>query len=239
MKVSLILPVIRPRYIDVLYSWDNPNVEFLIGLEMGRDLPMPPTSLRSEVRIFDTITKDGNIVEIWNYLASKANGDIIQNMEDDFFCATPNWMEIIEKNIPDYKTEPWVYYPDDGIWGNRTKHCVFPGMTRKYYELFGYFFNPEYKALFIDNELFEVADALGRLRYLPEFRGLHKHWILGLAPRDEFNKQIEGEFIEHNGQRVPEKLITSTDKLIFEDLPRRERIINEAKERLMKWQTKQ
>jgi hypothetical protein len=48
-------------------------------------------------------------------------------------------------------------------------------MGRKYYERFNYIYHPAYKSLWCDNEQTEVADSLGRLKFIEFPIMIHDH----------------------------------------------------------------
>lgn len=48
-------------------------------------------------------------------------------------------------------------------------------MTRAYYDQYGYFFYPEYKSMFCDEDLYNVAKLNNQLVLAPELKFPHMH----------------------------------------------------------------
>ena len=68
--------------------------------------------------------------------------------------------------------------------------CVITCCDKKYYDRFGYIYQPEYISLFADNEQFDVAKILGRYIYVPYEIMEHKNPAYGYIEKDEmFEKQ--------------------------------------------------
>lgn len=64
---------------------------------------------------------------------------------------------------------------------------------KRFYERFGYIYNPVYKSLFCDNEIMEISKAIGRYKYV-DIPGIifHANAAYGHMERDEmFNRQQE------------------------------------------------
>jgi len=57
----------------------------------------------------------------------------------------------------------------------------------KYYRRFNYIYNPEYKALWCDNEFMEVASMLGKQTYFKDVIIRHEHPIHGHGRQDNLN----------------------------------------------------
>lgn len=108
--------------------------------------------------------------------------DILINMSDD--------MEFIQHGfdltiLDDYSKLPngdvLMHYPDQAAGAALITMAI---MDRKYYDRFGYIYNPEYKSLFCDNEQQEVAKILGRYKFFKTRLFNHNHPAWGLLPVD-------------------------------------------------------
>lgn len=66
-----------------------------------------------------------------------------------------------------------------------TALCVMSIMGKKYYELFGYIYHPDYVSLFADNEATEVAKMLGKYIYINYAIMEHLNPAYGYMERDE------------------------------------------------------
>jgi hypothetical protein len=58
-------------------------------------------------------------------------------------------------------------------------------MGRKYYQRFGYIYNPIYKTLWCDKEFTDISVFLGRQIYSPQVIIEHRHCANGKADVDE------------------------------------------------------
>ncbi len=92
--------------------------------------------------------------------------DILVNFSDDMLFNFYGFDEVIRQemmqNFPD--TDGYLHFPERD---SMAALCVLTICGRKYYDRFGYIYNPEYKSLFCDNEQMEVAKILGKYIYLP------------------------------------------------------------------------
>lgn len=107
----------------------------------------------------------------WKYLVCVA---------DDFWFLKKNFGKQIisdfEKYFPD--TDGLLHYPDGRV---NKKLVTLPVMGRKYYERFGYIYNSEYVSVKADKEQMEVAQILGKYKYVPIQIADHRHprWNFG------------------------------------------------------------
>jgi len=108
--------------------------------------------------------------------------DIVLLASDDMIPVEEGYDDIIcsdmEKYFPD--TDGVLWY-NDGLAGRKLNTLSIMG--RKYYNRFGYIYNPEYESVFCDNEFMEVSILLDRCRYTD--RTIIKHeWIGFSEPQD-------------------------------------------------------
>ena len=71
---------------------------------------------------------------------------------------------------------------NDGAMGSTL--CTLPVIGRRFYEQFGFVYEPSYLSLYCDQEQTELWQAMGRLAYVPETLIEHRHPYLGKASRD-------------------------------------------------------
>jgi len=144
----------------------------------------------------DAINRDTAFTEDW---------DILINMSDD--------MEFIQHGfdltiINDYNKLPGgdvlMHYPDQAAGPALITMAI---MDKKYYDRFGYIYNPEYKSLFCDNEQQEVAKILGRYKYFKTRLFNHNHPAWGLAPVDPLMVHTESFHAEDKATFERRKLI--------------------------------
>ncbi len=65
-------------------------------------------------------------------------GDVIIMGNDDLIYRTPEWDNILIKELSTIKDDIYCAWFDDGI--NGEKHCAFPIISRKWVETLGYCF---------------------------------------------------------------------------------------------------
>jgi hypothetical protein len=122
--------------------------------------------------------KNRSAIEAINNAAKVATGNILIVISDDFDCP-PLWgkkiLDIVQGR------EDWIMKTYDGI---QPRLITLPIMDRKYYQRFGYIYFPEYKHMYADKELTEVAHTLGRV-IETDLQFTHKHYSVTDGVRDE------------------------------------------------------
>jgi hypothetical protein len=114
--------------------------------------------------------------------------DIIVLASDDMIPVRPGWdARIIEDMSTNYPDGDGVLWYNDGKTGNTLNTLSILGT--KYFRRFGYIYHPDYKALWCDNEFTEVADALGKQKYIEDVIIRHEHPIWGYGQQDELNNR--------------------------------------------------
>lgn len=115
--------------------------------------------------------------------------DIIVLASDDMIPQVAGWDRRILEDMLQYfpDTDGVLWYNDGSKTGDRLNTLSILGA--KYFRRFGYIYNPEYKALWCDNEFMEVADILGKQKYLEDVIIRHEHPIWGYGGKDELNQR--------------------------------------------------
>lgn len=100
--------------------------------------------------------------------------DIVVLASDDMIPKRRDWdKRIIEEMNRHFPDTDGVLHFNDGYTQERLNTMCIVG--RKYYNRFGYLYNPEYRSLFCDNEFMEVSQALGKAKYFPDVLFAHEH----------------------------------------------------------------
>lgn len=121
-------------------------------------------------------------IEAINYGASNSYGDILIVISDDFDCPE-HWDTLLLEAIGN-KTDFCAKTSD----GHQDWLITLPIMDRKYYERFGYVYNPDYQHMFADLEMTSVAWMLGRYIELPlTFK--HNHYSVTGQQPDAINRK--------------------------------------------------
>ena len=134
---------------------------------------------------FNNIIVNDNtcVVEATNHAAKIAKGDILIYLSDDFFCPE-NWDTIIVDAIGDKINEPCLLKVDDCLQKFHVDVVTIPIITKALYERLGYFWNPLYRSMFVDQDLFHTCKNNNWLVERPDLHFEHKHYSVGKAPKD-------------------------------------------------------
>ena len=113
--------------------------------------------------------------------------DILVVASDDMWPIVHGYDDIIRKDMA-------MFFPDgDGaLWysdGRQDKHCTMPIMGRKYFDRFGYAYEPGYKSYHCDVEFTKVAQKDHQLAYIEDCLFQHEHpCFRGKVPEDDLYK---------------------------------------------------
>jgi len=113
--------------------------------------------------------------------------DILVVASDDMWPIVHGYDDIIRKDMAEF-------FPDgDGaLWysdGRQNKHCTMPIMGRKYFDRFGYAYEPGYKSYHCDVEFTKVAQKDHQLAYIEDCLFQHEHpCFRGKVPEDDLYK---------------------------------------------------
>lgn len=121
--------------------------------------------------------------------------DILMLISDDMIPKVKGWDQIIIDDMTKYypDTDGVLFY-NDGHNGRKLNTLAIMG--RKYYERFGYIYNPKYKSLFADNEFMEVADALGKQTYIDRVIIEHQHPFYYPEKNDDLYRKNNGYYLQ-------------------------------------------
>lgn len=131
-----------------------------------------------------------------NFAAALTSGRIIIAASDDMMPA-PNWPRILmDAAIPIFPNmlscrEAMIWVGDGNYRGDIACQQI---ITRKWYERYGFIFNPKFSSMGADNDLTYRAQRDGviiDLRDKPEASWTHEHHRNGLRERDEFDARNE------------------------------------------------
>jgi ribosomal protein L31 len=131
------------------------------------------------------------------------SGDIVMNMSDDMrFIKWGFDGDIIQAFQGE--RDQFIHFPDGRV------NQVLPTMSimgRNYYERFNYIYHPDYKSLWCDNEAMDVAQQLGRYKYIDLQIFSHEHPAWTGEPADALLMHTESFFgIDQETYRKRSKL---------------------------------
>ena len=133
----------------------------------------------------DAVNRDMDKVGEW---------DILINTSDDMVFTEEGFDVEIKKDMEEnFPSLDGVLHYNDG--NQKDNVMTMSIMGKKYFELSGYIYNPEYISLWCDAEATEVAYMLKKYKYMGDdkilFRHFHPAW--GMAQWDEQYKKTESQ----------------------------------------------
>lgn len=138
------------------------------------------------------VNENRSVVEATNKAAIASHGDILIYLSDDFECPD-NWGELVLKEFEN-ENRPLVIKVDDLLQPNHVTVLTIPIMNRALYERLGYFFQPEYKSMFCDVDLYYTAKHIGALKNAFHLKFPHNHHSIGKAENDETYRRSEANW---------------------------------------------
>lgn len=190
MKISLIHPSRgRPvKCFDTAEIWlKNAGIEVEYITSIDNDDPMFRQYFNEARRLnrqgFVIHYDNKSVVEATNSAAKRAAGDILVYLSDDFKCPE-NWGQLILKEFENVE-RPLLIKVDDCLQNFTTPVLTIPIMNRQLYQKLGYFWHPEYKSMFVDNDLYWTAMKLNAMKMCPHLKFAHEHPSNGKAVTDE------------------------------------------------------
>lgn len=124
-----------------------------------------------------------SVVEATNVAAKESKGDILIYLSDDFDCFD-NWGVSVLKEF-EGENRPLLLKVDDMLQKFDVPVLTIPIMNRALYERLGYFWNHEYKSMFVDEHLYWTVRKLGAMKFAPHLKFEHQHVSVGKAQDDE------------------------------------------------------
>ncbi len=116
--------------------------------------------------------------------------DILLLASDDMIPIVDGWDNVIGEKMDEYYPDgDGVLWFNDGYQGKKLN--TLPIMGRKYYERFGFIYNPVYITWWCDNEFMEIANILGKQTYFDQVIIEHQH-------PDNINTDYDELYIKNN-----------------------------------------
>jgi hypothetical protein len=130
------------------------------------------------------------VVEATNYAAKEAAGEVLIYLSDDFKC--PFHWDIHVASHFRVNDRPILLKVDDCLQRFHADVLTIPIMNRQLYDCLGYFWNPLYKSMFVDQDLYWVCSVNSWLVMAPHLQFEHLHYSVGKAPRDATYTKSDG-----------------------------------------------
>lgn len=165
MKISLIHPSRgRPQKAKATYDFWMQNasgeieIEHILSLDfsdpkneeygMGEDGKYTSFGPNSKT----VIDHNESVVEATNEAVKVTNGEVLVYLSDDFKCPK-NWDLLILERVK-HAGDKWTLRVNDGHQPYENLVLTIPIMSRSVYKHLGYFFNPLYKSMWVDCDLY-------------------------------------------------------------------------------------
>jgi len=192
----------KNKFFKVLKQYQNlcedfDNTFFLITLD-NDDETMKPSEVSDIFGTFKNIkvvygNSDSKIHAINRDIELVDEWDIVLLASDDMTPKVKGYDNIIRNRMKEYYPDTdGILWFNDGHQGNQLNTLSILG--KKYYDRFGYIYQPEYKSVWSDNEFMLVGNLLGKQTYMDEVIIEHEHPDWGYGNRDiihQINSQNE------------------------------------------------
>ena len=182
------------RYVD--YADDPLNIQFLVTMDtddktVTMDLINQTIEKHPATQIF--VGHSGNKIAAVNRDMQYAPPfDILLLASDDMVPQVKGYDTIIRKKMQEHfpDTDGVLWFNDGYLRNKLNTLCI---LGRKYYQRFGYIYNPIYKTIYCDNEFTDTANKLGRQVYDSRVIIKHMHPDFGQTSFDAtYTKNLEG-----------------------------------------------
>jgi len=218
--ISLLLPTRRrPNslirlYASAMMTADNPeDIEIIAYVDyddnsyMGIQLPRLDIIHGERLRI----------AEAWNKCWEGCNGEYLGLVGDDVIFKTKGWDTKVLEAFEQVEDKIAFVYGDDGSLQGKT-FGTHGFIHQRWAVTVGYFVPPQFSANMVDRWLNEVAEALGRLRYI-DISMEHLHHAFNKATFDQTYEDAQIKFPEN--ERLWEE---TKDKRLQDILKLKERL---------------
>jgi hypothetical protein len=203
----------RPnKFLDTLKKYvtlmDDKSNKIIISCDIDDDT-------MKDWYVKDVLNTYGNVEFKFSDNKSKVeaiNADLYDIDFDILLLASDDMIPIVKGYDTIIKNKMNTYYPDtdgvlwfnDGHQGNKLNTLCILG--KKYYDRFGYIYNPEYKSVWCDNEFMDVPNFLNKQTYFNEVIIEHKHPDWGYGSRDNIhNLNVSNERYDKELYKVRKK----------------------------------
>lgn len=172
----------RSQFFNVLNRAQRMRVlkdtHFLITLD-SNDPIMTSHEVRNTLKLWGNLsvhygTSKSKIDAVNRDMDKAGEWDVLLLLSDDMHVLESKYDKIIcdamAEHFPDTDGVLWF---NDGFTKDKLNTLVIIG--RKYYERFGFIYNPVYKSLFSDNEFTDISRMLGKVKYFDRVIIQHRH----------------------------------------------------------------
>lgn len=181
MKISILVPTrkrpenVKRLYTSAMETADNPELlEFVFYIDTD---DMETLALSKQLKWPNALARTGGRIvlsQMWNECQKVATGEIYMHAGDDIVFKTKGWDSMVRKAFEESKDRILFVHGDDLHWNERFGTHGF--LHRNWVNAVSYFVPPYFSCDYNDTWLNDVANALGRRKFLP-FVTEHMHPI--------------------------------------------------------------
>jgi hypothetical protein len=206
--ISLLLPSrkrpeILRRMIQSVRSTADSDVEIVVRFDDDDKSSME--AARKDGAIVFSGPRVREMTVYWNECYYSSHGKILCQANDDMVFTTKGWDTMLEKAFAEVPDRIMLAHGSD-VFGHGSNFGPHAFVHRKWIETLGYFIPPYFSSDFGDAWINEIANILGRRRFLP-FNVEHHHFSQGMAEVDENTK----ERLQRHQEDNPEVLYYSSE----------------------------
>lgn len=171
------------KYISYL---DDKSTKILVSCDLD-DTTMNDDLIKEVLSQYDNVSlvysDNKSKIEAINANLDNVEFDIVLLASDDMVPIIKGFDTIIKNKMKEnYPDTDGVLWFNDGYQGNKLNTLCILG--KKYYDRFGYIYNPEYVSVWSDNEFMDVGNILNKQTYFDEVIIQHQHPDWGFGERD-------------------------------------------------------
>lgn len=181
----------NPKNVEHIMSLDDDDTELAKYVENFKNAPGSGGIIGS----------NKNVVEATNKALEHARGEILIYLSDDFKCPK-DWDRLIMHEFRNM-TSPALIKVDDCLQRFFRPVVTMPIMNSQLINKLGYFFNPEYASMYVDEDLYWVCKNNNWIYYAPELKFPHEHHSIGKCEIDETYRRSEANYA--SGKEIFEK----------------------------------
>ena len=160
------------------------------------------------------------MTDYWNKCYEKATSDIVMQAGDDIVFKTLGWDVMVEQAFSECEDKILLVHGDDLDPNFRSRFGTHSCLHRRWIETLGYFIPPYFSSDNGDRWLMEIADFLGRRKYLP-YVTEHLHFRTGKAEMDS----TYTERLQRHRKDNPNQLYTDMFPERFADIEKLQRVM--------------
>lgn len=194
----------KPKEVQYIFSLDSDDNQLPVYRSLIAGIK---TQLQEPAKIL--VNPNKNLIQaIQKATQEQLRGQIIIVVSDDFDCPS-GWDELIVSAIDEaamvYGHNRLALRINDGITKPSDKILTLPILTKELFDSLGYIYHPSYTGMFADNDLYESAEKVGKVRTVSHLLFEHKHWINSKATKDATYERHNNNLSWNLGKQLLEK----------------------------------